>query len=68
MKFKVGQHVQIIADRFWNYCGADKTATVVKVDAKSDDPFPYLLLLSDGHEVWFMERELVACQRSAQVI
>lgn len=70
MKFKVGQRVQIpkIQNRFWNYCGSDKTATVVKVDAKSDDPFPYLLRLSDGHEVWFMERELVACQRSAQVI
>lgn len=68
MKFKVGQRVQIIANRFWNYCGADKTAKVVKVDAKSDDPFPYLLRLSDGHEVWFMERDLVACQRSARLI
>ena len=67
MKFKVGQRVQI-PNWFWNYCGSDKTATVVKVDAKSDDPFPYLLRLSDGHEVWVMERELVAWQRSAQVI
>lgn len=67
MKFKVGQRVQI-QNRFWNYYGSDKTATVVKVDVKSDDPFPYLLHLSDGHEVWFMERELVACQRSARVI
>lgn len=70
MKFKVGQRVQIprIPSRFWNYCGADKTATVVEVDVKCDNSFPYLLRLSDGHEVWFMERELVARQRSAQVI
>lgn len=67
MKFKVGQRVQI-PSRFWNYYESGKTATVVKVDVKSDDPFPYLLRLSGGHEVWFMERELVACQRSAQVI
>lgn len=37
MTFKVGQRVQI-PSRFWNYCGSDKTATVVKVDVKSDDP------------------------------
>ena len=67
MKFKVGQSVEI-QSRFGGYCGADKTATVVKVDVKSDDPFPYLLRLSGGHEVWFMERELVACQRSARLI
>lgn len=67
MKFKVGQRVQI-PSRFWGYYGADKIATVVKVDAKPDDPFPYLLRLSGGNKVWFMERELVACQRSAQVI
>ena len=67
MKFKVGQRVQI-PNRFWVYCGADKTATVIKVDVKSDDPFPYLLRLSNGYEFWFTERELVACQRSAQVI
>ena len=67
MKFKVGQRVQI-PSRFWGYYGSDKTAKVVKVDAKSDDPFPYLLRLSDGHEVWFMERELVARQRSARLI
>ena len=67
MKFKVGQRVQI-PSQFWGYCDSDKIATVIKVDVKSDDPFPYLLRLSDGHEVWFMERELVNCQRSAQVI
>ena len=67
MKFKVGQRVQI-PNWFWNYCGADKTAKVVRVDVKPDNHFPYLLRLSDGHEVWFMERELVACQRSAQGI
>lgn len=67
MKFKVGQRVQI-PSRFWGYYGADKIATVIKVDVKSDDPFPYLLRLSGGHEVWFMERELVAYQRSARVI
>ena len=67
MKFKVGQRVQI-PSRFWVYCGSDKTATVVKVDVKCDDSFPYLLRLSNGLEVWFMEKELVACQRSAQVI
>ena len=38
MKFKVGQRVQI-PSRFWNYCGSDKTATVVEVDVKCDDPF-----------------------------
>ena len=67
MKFKVGQRVQI-PSRFWGYCGADRIAAVVKVDVKSDDPFPYLLRLSGGHEVWFMEQDLVACQSSAQVI
>lgn len=67
MKFKVGQRVQI-PSRFWGYCGADKIATVIKVDAKSSDPFPYLLRLSGGHDVWFMERELVVCQDSARVI
>ena len=67
MKFKVGQRVQI-PSRFWNYCESNKTATVVKVDVICDDPFPYLLRLSNGYEVWFMERNLVACQRSAQVI
>ena len=67
MKFKVGQRVQI-PSRFWGCCGADEIATVIKVDAKANDPFPYLLRLSSGHDVWFMERELVACQRSAQVI
>lgn len=67
MKFKVGQRVQI-PSRFWNYRGADKTAKVVKVDVKCDDPFPYLLRLSNGYEFWFMERELVACQRSARLI
>ena len=67
MKFKVGQRVQI-PSRFWGYYGADEIATVIKVDVKSDDPFPYLLRLSNGHKVWFMERELVACQCSAQVI
>ena len=45
MKFKVDQRVQI-PSRFWNYCGADKTATVVEVDVKCDDPFPYLQDLS----------------------
>ena len=45
MKFKVGQRVQI-PSRFWGYYGADKIATVIKVDVKSDDPFPYLLRLS----------------------
>ena len=67
MKFKVGQRVQI-PSRFWNYYKSNKIATVVKVDAKPDDPFPYLLRLSEGHDVWFMEDELIACQRSAQVI
>ena len=67
MKFKVGQRVQI-PSQFWGYCGADKIATVIEVDAKHNDPFPYLLCLSSGHNVWFMERELVACQSSARVI
>ena len=64
MKFKVGQRVQIPEDIH----GDKETAIIIKIDTRPNDPFPYLLRLSNGSNIWFMERELVACQRSARVI
>ena len=67
MKFKVGQRV-LISENFSKLHFVSRVATVIIVDDKPREVFPYLLRLSNGFEVWFMERELVACQRSAQVI
>lgn len=64
MKFKVGQCVQIPE----NIHGDKETAKIIKIDTRPNDPFPYLLRLSNGCDIWFMESELVACQSSARVI
>jgi len=67
MKFKVGQRV-LVENGFACVCDISRIATVVIVDDEPREAFPYLLRLSNGHEVWFPRNGLEACQSSARVI
>lgn len=67
MKYKMGQRV-LISENFSKLHCVSRVATVIIVDDKPREVFPYLLRLSNGREVWFMTRELSPMKTSANVV